>query len=107
MTAKQTDFPFIRRLNDAYEKRIRLIPFLNIDSVLIPTPYEKLFPAGEWTFLFDNSPIIRTHPFSFPFFRFDTLLFAGPKSGERSALNDKVNKGNPRIGPVKQCCKRH
>jgi len=41
MTAKQTDFPFIRRLNDAYEKRIRLIPFLNIDSVLIPTPYEK------------------------------------------------------------------
>ena len=41
MTAKQTDFPFIRRLNAAYEKRIRQIPFLNIDSVLIPTPYEK------------------------------------------------------------------
>lgn len=41
MTAKQSEFPFIRRLNANYEKRIRLIPFLNIDSVLIPTPYVK------------------------------------------------------------------
>lgn len=41
MIAKPTDFPFIRRLNSSYEKRIRQIPFLNIDSVLIPTPYEK------------------------------------------------------------------
>jgi len=41
MTAQPGDFPFIRRLNATYEKRIRQIPFLNIDSVLIPTPYEK------------------------------------------------------------------
>ncbi len=41
MTAKQADFPFIRKLNLTYEKRISQIPFLNIDSVLIPTPYEK------------------------------------------------------------------
>lgn len=41
MIAKPTDFPFIRHLNFTYEKRIRQIPFLNIDSVLIPTPYEK------------------------------------------------------------------
>ena len=41
MTAQLGDFPFIRRLNATYEKRIRQIPFLNIDSVLIPTPYEK------------------------------------------------------------------
>jgi ribosomal protein S18 acetylase RimI-like enzyme len=41
MTAKQSEFPYIRRLNADYEKRIRRIPFLNIDSVLIPTPYVK------------------------------------------------------------------
>jgi GNAT superfamily N-acetyltransferase len=41
MTAQLGEFPFIRRLNATYEKRIRQIPFLNIDSVLIPTPYEK------------------------------------------------------------------
>jgi GNAT superfamily N-acetyltransferase len=41
MTAKTSDFPFIRKLNPKYEKRIRLIPFLNIDSLLIPTPYVK------------------------------------------------------------------
>lgn len=41
MIAKPADFPFIRNLNATYEKRIRQIPFLNIDSVLIPTPYEK------------------------------------------------------------------
>ena len=36
-----TYFPYIRRLNSAYEERIRKIPFLNIDSVLIPSPYIK------------------------------------------------------------------
>jgi ribosomal protein S18 acetylase RimI-like enzyme/two-component sensor histidine kinase len=41
MDKKPADFPFIRRLNAAYEMRIKQIPFLNIDSVLIPTPYEK------------------------------------------------------------------
>jgi len=41
MTAQPGDFPNIRHLNATYEKRIRLIPFLNIDSLLIPTPYEK------------------------------------------------------------------
>lgn len=41
MTAKQTEFPYIRKLNANYEKRIRMVPFLNIDSVLIPTPYVK------------------------------------------------------------------
>ncbi len=41
MTAKPVDFPFIRKMGTTYEKRIRQIPFLNIDSVLIPTPYEK------------------------------------------------------------------
>src|SRR5512137_1330585 len=41
MTAKTSDFPFIRKLNPKYEKRIRLIPFLNIDSLLIPTPFVK------------------------------------------------------------------
>ena len=41
MTAKQGEFPFIRKMNPGFEKRIRLIPFLNIDSLLIPTPYAK------------------------------------------------------------------
>ena len=41
MIEKPSDFPNIRHLNAAYEKRIRQIPFLNIDSLLIPTPYEK------------------------------------------------------------------
>jgi len=41
MIPKPADFPFIRKLNLTYEKRIRQVPFLNIDSVLIPTPYEK------------------------------------------------------------------
>ena len=41
MTAKQGEFPFIRKMNPGFEKRIRLIPFLNIDSLLIPTPYVK------------------------------------------------------------------
>jgi GNAT superfamily N-acetyltransferase len=36
-----TYYPYIRGLNSAYEKRIRQIPFLNIDSVLIPSPYIK------------------------------------------------------------------
>jgi len=36
-----TYYPYIRRLNSAYEERIRKIPFLNIDSVLIPSPYIK------------------------------------------------------------------
>ncbi len=41
MNSKPVDFPFVRKLNVTYEKRISQIPFLNIDSVLIPTPYEK------------------------------------------------------------------
>jgi len=41
MIEKPSDFPNIRHLNATYEKRIRQIPFLNIDSLLIPTPYEK------------------------------------------------------------------
>jgi GNAT superfamily N-acetyltransferase len=36
-----TFYPYIRKLNSAYEERIRKIPFLNIDSVLIPSPYIK------------------------------------------------------------------
>src|SRR6266496_3428722 len=36
-----TYYPYIRRLNSVYEERIRKIPFLNIDSVLIPSPYIK------------------------------------------------------------------
>ncbi|UFS71145.1 GNAT family N-acetyltransferase [Geomonas sp. RF6] len=33
------DFPFIKKLTPEYEKTIRQIPFLNIDSLLIPSPY--------------------------------------------------------------------
>ncbi|MDD2318545.1 MAG: GNAT family N-acetyltransferase [Geobacteraceae bacterium] len=35
------DFPYIRCLTPDDEKRIRSIPFLNIDSLLIPSPYIK------------------------------------------------------------------
>lgn len=35
------DFPYIRCLTSDDEKRIRSIPFLNIDSLLIPSPYIK------------------------------------------------------------------
>ncbi len=34
-------YPYIRRLNHDYEEKIRAIPFLNIDSILIPTPFER------------------------------------------------------------------
>ena len=32
-------FPYIRKLNGDYEEQMRRIPFLNIDSLLIPSPY--------------------------------------------------------------------
>lgn len=41
MAAHTDDFPYIRRLTHHDEKRIRRIPFLNIDSLLIPSPYIK------------------------------------------------------------------
>ncbi len=34
-------YPCIKRLNKEYEERIGKIPYLNIDSILIPTPYER------------------------------------------------------------------
>ncbi len=34
-------FPYIRRLNRDYENRIAQVPFLNIDSILIPSPYVR------------------------------------------------------------------
>jgi GNAT superfamily N-acetyltransferase/two-component sensor histidine kinase len=41
MTDHMTEFPYIRCLTPDDEKRIRSIPFLNIDSLLIPSPYIK------------------------------------------------------------------
>jgi GNAT superfamily N-acetyltransferase/two-component sensor histidine kinase len=41
MPRQEEDFPYIRSLNPEYEKKIRKIPFLNIDSLLIPSPYIK------------------------------------------------------------------
>ncbi|HOP40752.1 MAG TPA: GNAT family N-acetyltransferase [Geobacteraceae bacterium] len=41
MAEQSTAFPYIRPLTMDDEKRIRLIPFLNIDSLLIPSPYIK------------------------------------------------------------------
>ena len=34
-------YPCIKRLSKEYEERIGKIPYLNIDSILIPTPYER------------------------------------------------------------------
>lgn len=41
MTQQRDTFDFIRGLTPEDEKRIRHIPFLNIDSMLIPSPYIK------------------------------------------------------------------
>ncbi len=41
MAEEKSEFPYIRGLTSADEKRIRKIPFLNIDTVLIPSPYVK------------------------------------------------------------------
>lgn len=41
MTEATDRFPYIRRLTRDDENRIRHIPFLNIDSLLIPSPYIK------------------------------------------------------------------
>ncbi|MHC1697236.1 MAG: GNAT family N-acetyltransferase [Geobacteraceae bacterium] len=41
MTQQSTNFDFIRCLTPEDEKRIRYIPFLNIDSMLIPSPFIK------------------------------------------------------------------
>jgi len=35
----EDNFPYIKQMSQKYEKRIRQIPFLNIDSLLIPSPY--------------------------------------------------------------------
>lgn len=35
------DYPYIRRLTREYEKRMKHIPFLNIDSILVPSPYVR------------------------------------------------------------------
>ena len=37
----ENKFPYIQQMNPGYEERIRHIPFLNIDSLLIPSPYER------------------------------------------------------------------
>ncbi len=34
-------FPYIKRLNHDYENRIKQVPFLNIDSILIPSPFVR------------------------------------------------------------------
>ncbi len=39
MVGQIGEYPYIRRLSPNDEKRIRRIPFLNIDSLLIPSPY--------------------------------------------------------------------
>jgi len=39
MVGQVGEYPYIRRLAPSDEKRIRRIPFLNIDSLLIPSPY--------------------------------------------------------------------
>jgi two-component sensor histidine kinase/GNAT superfamily N-acetyltransferase len=36
---RENRFPYIKCLNHAYERRISRVPFLNIDSILIPSPY--------------------------------------------------------------------
>ena len=41
MTQPSNSFDFIRCLTPEDEKRIRQIPFLNIDSMLIPSPFIK------------------------------------------------------------------
>jgi GNAT superfamily N-acetyltransferase len=38
---KKTEFPYIRCLTPEDEKRIKRIPFLNIDTLLIPSPYVR------------------------------------------------------------------
>ena len=39
MEWKPSQFPYIKKLTPAYEKAIRQSPLLNIDSLLIPSPY--------------------------------------------------------------------
>ena len=39
MEWKPSQFPYIKRLTPDYEKAIRQLPLLNIDSLLIPSPY--------------------------------------------------------------------
>lgn len=39
MAEQENEFPYIRRLTPHDEKRMRRIPYLNIDSLLIPSPY--------------------------------------------------------------------
>lgn len=41
MPGQKTQFPYIRCLTQEDEKRIKRIPFLNIDTLLIPSPYVK------------------------------------------------------------------
>ncbi len=41
MSEEKSEFPYIRCLTPQDEKRIKKIPFLNIDTVLIPSPYVK------------------------------------------------------------------
>jgi GNAT superfamily N-acetyltransferase/two-component sensor histidine kinase len=41
MPDQKNKFPYIRRLTAEDERRIRRIPFLNIDTVLIPSPYVR------------------------------------------------------------------
>ena len=36
---RASDFPYIQRLTPEYEKAIKQLPLLNIDSLLIPSPY--------------------------------------------------------------------
>ncbi len=41
MPRRKTEFPYIRCLTPEDERRIKKIPFLNIDTLLIPSPYVK------------------------------------------------------------------
>jgi GNAT superfamily N-acetyltransferase/two-component sensor histidine kinase len=41
MAEEKSEFPYIRCLTPEDEQRIKKIPFLNIDTVLIPSPYVK------------------------------------------------------------------
>jgi GNAT superfamily N-acetyltransferase/two-component sensor histidine kinase len=41
MPEREPEFPYIRCLTPEDEKRIKKIPFLNIDTLLIPSPYVK------------------------------------------------------------------
>jgi len=34
-------YPYIKQMSQEYEERMRHIPYLNIDSLLIPSPYER------------------------------------------------------------------